>query len=467
MKQKLWVFMLVLLNSIGVGTMTRAQSLPSDAEIQAILRQRIDQEKQSTGIVVGVIDPQGRRIIHYGSFDATHSRQVNGDTLFEIGSITKVFTALALMNMAERGDLNLNDPISQFLPKAVKSPTRNGQEISLLNLATHTSGLPRLPANLTPADLTNPYADYTIKQLYSFLSTYRLPRDIGSQYEYSNLGVGLLGHLLSLKAGVDYETLVVNQIAQPLQMHDTRIHLTSEQKLRLATGHNALGKPVPYWDLPTLAGAGALRSTANDLLQFLAANLQLSSSSVPAPLTAAMQKIQVVQKQTDTPGMAIAIGWHVLHQHGTEMIVHDGGTGGFRSFIGFVKQKRLGVVVLSNSENDINDIGVHLLDQQSPLATRHPPKQHTAIQLDPARLDAYVGCYQLAPNFILTVTKAQNRLYAQATGQSQVELLAETETQFFITEVDAQITFVTDQQGRVTGLVLHQAGQEILAKKLD
>jgi len=443
--------------------MTKAQTVLSNDEISTILQQRIDQEKQSIGIVVGVIDESGNRIIAYGHQDQKNSSLVDGNTLFEIGSITKVFTTLALAKLVEQGTLKLGDRISTLLPDAVKAPTRNGQEISLLDLATHTSGLPRLPDNFVPADMSNPYVDYSVEQLYAFLSSYQLPRDIGSQYEYSNLGTGLLGHLLSLKTGMDYETLVKTQITQPLQMHDTGIQLATEQLARFATGHNRLAQPVPYWDLLTLAGAGALRSTANDLLKFLAANLQLASS----PLNPILQTTHPVQTQTETPGLAIALGWHVLNHHETEIIFHDGGTGGFRSFLGFVKQKRFGVVVLSNSENDVNDIGLHLLEPRYPLTEHQPPKQRQAIPVDPNLLDRYVGRYELAPDFILTITKEHDRLYAQATGQSQVELFAETETQFFITEVDAQITFIRDPQGDVKHLILHQAGQEITALKLN
>ncbi|MBD1865525.1 beta-lactamase family protein [Trichocoleus sp. FACHB-46] len=256
--------------------MTTAQTILADSEIEAILQQRIDQEKQSVGIVVGVIDESGNRIIAQGKRDQTDSYSVDGNTLFEIGSTTKVFTTLVLANLVEQGPLNLSDRISTLLPGAVKAPTRNGQEISLLDLATHTSGLLHLPDNFAPADMSNPYVDYSVDQLYGFLSNFQLPRDIGNQYEYSNLGTGLLGHLLSLKTGLDYETLVKTQITQPLQMHDTGIELTTEQQARFATGHNILAQPVPYWDFPTLAGA--LRSTANDLLKFLGANLQLVSS---------------------------------------------------------------------------------------------------------------------------------------------------------------------------------------------
>jgi serine-type D-Ala-D-Ala carboxypeptidase/endopeptidase len=448
------------------------QSFPPDSEIEAILEQRIEQEKQSFGIVVGIINESGdysdgelqsNRIIAYGHRDQTNSCPVDGNTLFEIGSITKVFTTLALANLVVQGTLKLGDRISMLLPDDVKAPTRNGQEISLLDLATHTSGLPRLPDNFAPADMSNPYVDYSVEQLYAFLSNYQLPRDIGSQYEYSNLGTGLLGHLLSLKTGLDYETLVKTQITQPLQMHDTGIQLTAEQQARFATGHNRLAQPVPYWDLSTLAGSGALRSTTNDLLKFLAANLQFTDS----PLAPILQTTHAVQTQTGTPGLAIALGWHVLNHYETEIVFHDGGTGGFRSFLGFVKQKRFGVVVLSNSENDVNDIGLHLLEPHYPLAKYHPPKQRQAIQVDPNLLDGYVGRYELAPDFILTITKEHDRLYAQATGQPQVELFAETETQFFITEVEAQITFIRDPQGDVKHLILYQAGQEITAPKLN
>lgn len=462
MKRKVLALILPLLSVIGIGTAATAQPLPSDAEIKAILQRRIDQQKQSVGIVVGIIDASGSRVISYGVLDRSRSRPVDGDTLFEIGSITKVFTAAALADMAERGELRLSDPISKFLPNSVKTPTRNGHAITLLSLATHTSGLPRLPNNLAPADPSNPYADYTIDQLYSFLSGYTLTRDIGAQYEYSNLGMGLLGHVLSLKAGVDFETLIKSRITQPLQMTSTQIQIAPEQRSRFATGHNSLSKPVSYWDLPTLAGAGGLRSTANDLLKFLAANLELTQS----PLSATLQKTHRVQQQTDAPDAVIAIGWHVLKRNGTEIVTHSGGTGGFRSFIGLIQSKRLGVVVLSNSENSIDDIGLHLLDRRNPLANPTPPKQRKAIQLDPKHYDVYVGRYELAPNFILTITKEQNRLFAQATGQVKVELFPETATQFFITEVDAQITFVTDKQGRTTQLILHQAGQQIPAKKL-
>jgi len=179
-----------------------ANAFPSDDEIRALLRQRIDEQHRGVGIVVGVIGPTERRVVSWGTFDGG-AKKVAGDTIFEIGSVTKVFTSLLLADAVARGEVALDDPVSKFLPANVKVPERGGKKITLLDLATHTSGLPSTPNNLVPKDPSNLYADYTVGQLYDFLSSYTLPRDIGSQYEYSNLGVGLLGIALARRVGMD------------------------------------------------------------------------------------------------------------------------------------------------------------------------------------------------------------------------------------------------------------------------
>ena len=441
---------------------TRAQAGPTDNEIREILKNRIDVAKKGVGIVVGLVDEKGTRIISYGKPSVKSDQTVNGDTVFEIGSVTKVFTATLLADMVERGEVSLNDPISKYLPKSVKTPTRNSKEITLLDLSTQTSGLPRLPGNFAPKDIQNPYADYSVEQMYAFLSSYTLTRDIGSQYEYSNLGVGLLGHLLTLRAGKDYETLVRTRICQPLKMDSTRVKLTPEMQARLATGHNPALLPVPNWDLPTLAGAGALRSTVNDMLKFVAANLGLNKS----PLLAAMQMTHQSRHDTETPDLEIGLNWHILKKFDTVIVWHNGGTGGYHSFIGFDPKARKGVVVLSNSTNDIDDIGRHLLESQYPLAKVEAPKERKAIKLEAKILDAYVGDYQLAPNFVITISREGDQFFAQATGQGKLELFAETETDFFFKVVDAQVTFVKGDKGQVTSMVLHQNGVDQRATKI-
>jgi serine-type D-Ala-D-Ala carboxypeptidase/endopeptidase len=438
-------------------------TLPSDSEIRQILTDRIDTQHQSVGIVVGVIGPEGRRVIAYGHLDKEDQRPLNGDTIFEIGSATKVFTSLLLADMVQRGEVALDDPVAKYLPPSVKMPERNGRSITLVDLATHTSGLPRMPTNFTPKDPANPYVDYSVEQLYQFLSSYQLTRDIGSQYEYSNLGGGLLGHVLARRAGMDYEALVRSRICDPLGMSSTRITLTPEMKARLAVGHNAALEPVESWDSPTLAGAGALRSTANDQLAFLAANLGYTKSPL-APAMAAMLK---VRRPTGRPDLEIALGWHIFTTNGKEIVWHNGGTGGYRSFMGFDPKTRVGVVVLSNAAPTagVDDIGRHLLDTGVPLMK--PPKEHKEVAVDTKLFDGYVGRYEFAPNIIMTVTRGGDHLFTQLTGQPKIEIFPESDRDYFVKVVDAQITFVTDGQGRATQLILHQGGLDQHAKRIE
>ena len=450
MRKLLPSFLLAVLSAVYAA----AAPVATDAEIRKILTERIDTHQKGVGIVVGVIEPDGRRIVAYGHHDRTGKRPVTGDTVFEIGSVTKVFTALLLADAVQRGEVALTDPISKYLPANVKVPERGQKKITLQDLAMHVSGLPRLPTNIHWKDELNPYADYTVPELYDFLGSYELTRDIGETYEYSNLAAGLLGHILALRAGTDYESLVRTRITAPLAMKSTSIKLSDAQLKRLATGHDPARERVPNWDLPTLAGAGALRSTANDLLNFLAAHLR----QAPSPLAPAIASMLAVKHQTPIPETEIALGWHVSTTGGSEIVWHNGGTGGYRSFVGFDPKQRIGVVVLANTmtAEGIDDIGRHLLQPSLPLW--QAPKLAKEITVDPAILDRYPGIYELAPNFALTITREGNRLFSQATGQPRTELFAESETKFFLKVVDAQITFQPGDDGRATGLILHQGG---------
>jgi serine-type D-Ala-D-Ala carboxypeptidase/endopeptidase len=457
------VFGTIVLVHGAVAQPSPHSSVPPDSEIRKILVERIDKDRQSLGIVVGVIEPTGRRIVAYGSLDNGDKRPLDGDTIFEIGSITKVFTSLLLADMVQRGEVALTDPVSKYLPAGVKMPERGGRQITLQDLATHTSGLPRLPSNLTPKDPANPYADYSVEQLYQFLSSYELTRDIGSQYEYSNLGGGLLGHVLARRAGMDYETLVRSRILAPLKMTSTGITLSPGMKARLAVGHDDKLVPVANWDLPTLAGAGALRSSANDMLIFLAANL----GYIKSPLAPAMAAMLKVRRPTGTPGLEIALGWHISTRDGLEIIWHNGGTGGYRSFVGFEQKSGVGVVVLSNAETTagVDDIGQHLLNANVPLY--QPPKESKEIAVDPKLFDGYIGRYQLAPNFIMTITREGDHLFVQATGQPKFEIFPESDRDYFLKVVDAQVTFVTNSEGRTTELILHQGGRDQHAPRVE
>ena len=330
-------------------------------EVKKSIKERI-KNGEGVGLVVGFIDTQGKKeYFSYGTSTKNGDEPVDENSVYEIGSISKVFTCIALADMVLNGELNLDDPAETYLPDTVKMPSRNGNKITLEHLAANNSALPRMPYNFRPKDPNNPYADYTVENMYDFLSTYTLQRDVGDTYEYSNLGMGLLGHILSLKAGMDYEQLIIERICHVLEMEDTVITLTAAMKERLAQGHNPVGE-VPNWDIPTLAGAGALRSTANDMLTFLGANMGIDRSSV----SSAMEMTH--EPRIDAgKAMSVGLGWHIRDNGITQIIWHNGGTGGYRTFCGFIKDKKVGVIVLSNMNISADDIGFHLLDNSYAL----------------------------------------------------------------------------------------------------
>jgi serine-type D-Ala-D-Ala carboxypeptidase/endopeptidase len=440
--------------------------LPSNTEIRKILADRVGSENSGLAIVVGVIDAKGRRVVAYGGLAKNDKRPLNGDTVFEIGSMTKVFTSLVLMDMVRKGEVALTDPVSKYLPASVKVPERNNKKITLQDLSTQSSGLPRMPTNFHPKDESNPYVDYSVEQLYQFISGYQLTRDIGSQYEYSNLGVGLLGHVLTLRAGQDYETMVRSRILDPLGMNSTRITLTPDMKTRLAVGHGPNLDPVPNWDLsPAMAGAGALRSSANDILTFLAANL----GYIKTPLAADMAAEVSIRRPAGAPDMQIAYAWHIQTRNGNSIIWHNGGTGGYRTYMGYDPKSRAGVVVLTNiaSAADPDDIGRHLLDAGYPLRKVEPIKEHVEVTVNTKAFDNYVGSYELAPNAILMISRTGDELFTQLTGQPKFQVFPEGERRFFLKVVDAQLTFDADAQGKATQVTLHQNGRDITAKRID
>jgi D-alanyl-D-alanine-carboxypeptidase/D-alanyl-D-alanine-endopeptidase len=431
----------------------------TDADVRALLENRIVTAKKAVAIAVGIIDEKGQRVISAGKLSSEQPQAPDGDTVFEIGSITKVFTAILLADTVIRGEVKLGDPVSKYLPDSAKLPSYNGREITLLDLTTQSSALPRLPGNMHPADPENPYADYSLDQLFAFLPTVKLTRAPGEKYEYSNLGVGLLGNALARRAGKSYEELVTERILKPLKMTRTSITLSAAQKANFAPGYDASLAPTKNWDLPALAGAGALRSTVNDMLKFLSANLGLTDT----PLRKAMEMTHAIQKPTGAPDLDIGMGWHEWSKYNTQVIWHNGGTGGYRTWAGFVKSKKSAVVVLCDTSFGVDDLGLHFLVSDYPAPMLPPPPAE--IILDPSVLKKLTGQYAIAPTFVITVTEDAGKLYAQATGQPKFQLFARSETEFFLKVVEASVTFEKDATGAVTGLVLHQGGANQKAKR--
>jgi D-alanyl-D-alanine-carboxypeptidase/D-alanyl-D-alanine-endopeptidase len=296
--------------------------------------------------------------------------------------------------------------------------------------------------------------------MYEFLSACEPKRPPGESYEYSNLGAGLLGHALSRRAGKSYEALVAERICKTLTMNDTRITLGEGMRSRLAPGHDADGEQVANWDLPTFAGAGGLRSTCNDMLKFLAANMAANKAPGKAgELGAAMRSTHQPRTGADMSN-DIALGWHVRRKPKT--VWHNGQTGGYHSMVAFMPDENVGVVLLTNTATGtVDKVALDLLRRAAGMPAKPLTLRVPAKGIDPAVFDDYAGEYALSPAFKLTVTRDGDRLLCQATGQPRFRVFPLSQSEYFYRVVDARITFERGDDGKVKGLVLHQNGASI------
>jgi serine-type D-Ala-D-Ala carboxypeptidase/endopeptidase len=409
------------------------------------------QDRVATGqnptIVVAVVDGDQSHIYTFGKLDS--GAAPTPETLYDIGSVTKTFTATLLAQAVTKGQLQLDQPLSSLLP-GYTIPSKDGHVITLGNVAEQNSGLPRLPTNLQPADLTDPYVDYDAGKLKAFLATYTLPRDPGALYEYSNLAVGLLGYALGQHAGSDYARLLKTVVLEPLGMKDTSVAIGKGDPAGMAGGHDDNGKPVPSWHLNVLAGAGGIRSTGEDMLRYLQANMGRNTSS----LWPAMQLAHAPRSTTTKPDNRIGLIWMTQHTgNGPDVIWHNGMTGGYASFIGFTADGQHGVVILTNADIGVDDLGFAMFDPTWPIQPAH---KH--IMLPPEALDAYTGDYQLSPNMVLRIYRMGDQLITQATGQAPIPIFASAPNEFFVQVADIALSFQRDSNGKVTGLILHQHG---------
>lgn len=422
---------------------------------------RAIEAKQPTGASAASLAPSAddRGPVHLARFGGAATRwyfigRVNHDsprapdrnTLFEIGSVSKTFTALLLADMVERGEVSLDDPVQKYLPADVPTTSRDGKPITLVQLATHTSGLPRMPSNFTPTDMANPYADYTDQNLYDYFRKARRLREPGGKPAYSNLGMGLLGHVLSLAAGKPYEQLIEERICRPLGMSRTRIALDDTLRADLAQAHDGDGAAVKPWDLNVLAGAGGIRSDAFDMLTYSAANLAL----VDTPLKKAIALSHEPRVDSGAGDGAVALAWHILPDGKT--IMHNGQTGGYHSIVALRPDLKLGVVVLASTAwQGVDLVGYGLLAmlqgrQPGPLPYRHMAKLSTEA------LDRFVGKYEMTGiPAVMTIRRESEKLFAQLTGQPEVRVYPASEKELFYRVVEARLEFGAVEEAAETG----------------
>lgn len=422
----------------------KIQTLPLLALLTALpawagaIPERIEtalQERIAAGLlpsaVVAMVDGDEVQVEGFGGAD--------GGTLYEIGSVTKTFTATLLAEDVELGRLKLDQPVQSLLP-GFSLTSYQGRKITLADIAEQRSGLPRMPGNFHPGNPADPYADYDASLMKEFLASYKLLRAPGETYEYSNLAVGLLGYALATKQHQSYGDLVAARILKPLGMTSSGVALTP------IAGVDANGKPSGSWRFDALAGAGAIKSSGDDMLRYLKAYMGRTAT----PLRAAMD-LAIAPRREVAAGQTIGLIWMTAKDENHAVTWHNGLTGGYASFIGFTADKKRGVVILVNQAQPVDDLGFAALLDDRPLA---PARK--AIDLPADQLDAYEGTYRLRDKFFISVMKGGDQLYSRATGQAMFPLFAKAPDQFFAKIADISLDFQRDGQGKVTSMLLHQ-----------
>jgi len=409
-------------------------------ELKANIQECVNLE-YTPSIAVGIIDSSGMHFYNYGKTKNENGKIVDERTIYEIGSISKVFTSLLLAELVAEGKMKLDDPIEKYLPN-VQVPNYKGVKITLKHLATHNSGLPRLPVNLNLGeDPDNPYAHYDEKMLLDFLEKYKLASEPGTKHEYSNLGAGILGYILTKESGMSLEGLFQKKVGDKLQFENTVTTLSTSQKENLALGH-AGGDVVPNWDFQdALAGGGAFKSNVFEMLSFLKMQLPLDGNEI----SSAVKSTQKLQDHVQTK---MGLGWHFYKEN---IRWHNGGTGGYKSFCGIDLEKNRGVVVLSNSTFSVDDLGLHLLDENEAIEKLRP-----IAKVDSNIFEDYVGKYILSGMMAVDVFSKEDKLYFQFFGQPAYRIYPESETLYFMLEIDVELDFVKDENGKVKSFIFTQ-----------
>jgi serine-type D-Ala-D-Ala carboxypeptidase/endopeptidase len=342
--------MLSHIPSVRSAPIAKGKPIVSAAMIGPLVTREIDEAlaaenlgpPKSAGVVIGVARDGSTLVFAFGA--------AKPDSIFEIGSITKTFTGLLLAQMIAQGKVTPSEPVRELLPEGLVTKPR-GREISLSDLITHHSGLPRMPNNFLPNEWTSARQRYAVEDLYAYLARRGVARPPHPRYLYSNLGVGLLGQALANRARTSYANLLAREIIGPLHMRDTSIELSAAQRRRLITGW-----PAGAWHAGALTGAGDLRSTASDMLIYLEANLfprhLASGIGEPLPAQTLPSAIQLSQKilAPAAEGMRIAFGWEYDPRTGDYS--HDGVTGGYTACAFFNRRGGYAAVVLMNAGSD-------------------------------------------------------------------------------------------------------------------
>ncbi len=417
------------------------------------------QSQRVDGLSVGIIDGDRQFSFHLG---ATKEGQATADdhTLYEIGSITKVFTGILLADAAVANeDLLMQTPGSDATE--VPLPQWQEQSITWLDFATHQTGLPRLPDNLEDTTSDNPYKSYDSAKAIEFLREHKLRRAPASEYEYSNFAVSWLGHMLSKRAGMTYEQLIADRVAAPLGMTDTVISLTPDQAKRMSTPHAVFGKETSPWEFADLPGAGGLHSSTENMMKFMAANLHRPDGKIGDAIELAWKQ----HRPSDGSNFAMGLGWMIARDGQTRW--HNGQTGGYHCAVFIHRKLNVSVVVLANTGpvSEVDTLAEQLIQRLAGMKVE-PLKLTKEIKVDAEAMSRLEGRYELAPIFIFDVTVVDGRLMVGITNQATQEVFAKSESRWFYKVVEAELEFKLGKTGPASSLVLHQNGIRQTAKRI-
>jgi D-alanyl-D-alanine-carboxypeptidase/D-alanyl-D-alanine-endopeptidase len=430
---------------------------PLAERIDALVKPYLDGEVVA-GLTIGVLRDGKAEFFGYGRANDSGSARPDADTIYEIGSISKVFTGVLLADAVERGEVKLDTPLRAIWP-AKFSDSRVG-DITLLQLSTHTSGLPKLPSNLQPKVVANPYADYDKARLRQYLIGHQLRRAPGTASEYSNIGVGLLGRLLADRDKTSYAALLEDRITKPLKMSSTALSVPQKDRGRLATPHLASGAVTSPWDFQALAGAGGIKSTARDMLRFAEASLAPPNDELGKALELAWQE----HRKPLESHVAMGLGWHIARDGATRW--HNGGTGGFKSMLLVDRRNNSAVIVLANTAaGEVTLLAEDIMQLVNGVDVK-PRTFKAPLKVDHAVMDAYVGRFELGPGAFFTVTREGDRLMVGLTGQPAVRVFPENDREWRYKEVPAKLVFLRDADGKCNALELHQNGLTLVAKRV-
>jgi len=414
-------------------------------------------------VSVAVLTAEGEVSAHLGTLAPRSQRAPDDRTFYEIGSVTKVFTSLLLADAVVRGEVTLDTPLAALLPEDFVFADPLAKAVTLRMLATHSSGIPRLPAELDATAFGNPYARYSDSDLLRSLGAMKLDFPPGAGVGYSNFAAGALATGLARRAGLSYAELLARRITRPLGMHDTMVELSAEQRARFAPAFASAGEPVAHWDFQSLAGAGGIRSTLADLRRLVAALLHPEESPLAAAIELAWAK-QPLEKTLGGGGQAL--GWMIADDGETRW--HDGMTGGFHAAIYVNRRMGMASILLANRSTPIGStIAEGLLRVAAGAAERPIPNgDRREVALTDAELDRCVGSYRLSPQLALAIERRNRHLFVTPSGQSADMLYAASAVAFFSRRVAAEITFdLPADGGLATALTLEQGERRMRASR--